>query len=216
MKNEKLSEVREFLEGKARLVAVSKYRTEDEIMGLYNSGQREFAENRVQALIERHDSLPKDIEWHLIGHLQRNKVKHVLPIVSLIHSVDSLRLIKEIHNQALKLGIIAKVLIQVHVAQEDSKFGLKPIELDDFFKAIAQEPVPNVEVCGIMAMATNTSETRQVENEFNEAKGIFDQIKNTFYQKDENFKELSMGMSSDYKEAVKCGSTLVRIGSLLY
>ncbi len=216
MKNEKLAEVTEFLEGKAQLVAVSKYRTEEEIMTLYNSGQRIFAENRVQALLERQQALPKDIEWHLIGHLQRNKVKHILPIVTLIHSVDSLRLLKEIQSQSLRLNRTTKVLIQIHVAQEDSKFGLKPTEVDSFFTSLKQEPCPNVVVSGIMAMATNTIEKDIVVEEFSNAKRIFEKVKEEYYTKEESFKELSMGMSSDYKEAVECGSTLVRIGSLLY
>lgn len=216
MENKKLTEIKEFLDGKATLVAVSKYRTIEEIMNLYNSGQRVFAENRVQALLERKEALPADIQWHLIGHLQRNKVKNIIPFIQLIHSVDSMRLMKEIQNQAFKLEKNVEILLQIHVAQEDSKFGLKPIEIEPFFKELNEAPCPNVIVAGIMAMATNTEEKDIVLQEFNKAKEVFDEIKNTYYKTEGSFKELSMGMSSDYKEAVKCGSTIVRIGSLLY
>jgi pyridoxal phosphate enzyme (YggS family) len=216
MENKKLIEIKEFLDGKATLVAVSKYRTLEEIMNLYNSGQRVFAENRVQALIERKEALPDDIEWHLIGHLQRNKVKNIVPFIHLIHSVDSMRLMKEIQNQAFKLEKNIKILLQIHVAQEDSKFGLKPIDVKSFFNELKENPCPNVIVSGIMAMATNTEDKNLVLQEFNKSKEVFDEIKDTYCKTKDSFKELSMGMSSDYKDAVKCGSTLVRIGSLLY
>ncbi len=196
------------------LVAVSKTKPNEAILDLYNQGQRIFGENRVQELVSKWESLPKDIEWHAIGHLQRNKVKYIAPFVNLIHAVDSKSLLEEINKQAKKNERSISVLLQFHIATEDSKFGLVLNEAIEILTDKIQ--FTNIEFSGVMGMATFTNDKNQVRTEFNTLKNYFDELKEKFFSNDEKFSEISMGMSGDYKIAIDAGSTMVRIGSLLF
>lgn len=201
----------------ARLIAVSKTKPNDAIQELYGQGQRAFGENKVQELVGKYEALPKDIEWHLIGHLQSNKVKYIAPFVSMIHSIDSLKLLKEVQKQAKKNDRVIPVLLQMHIADEETKFGLdknKLIEILEYYTA-ADGPFMNVQICGLMGMATFTDDKEQVANEFAALKDLFTFSKQSYLLK-EDFKEISMGMSGDYKIAIEHGSTMVRIGSMLF
>ena len=213
---ERLQEINNKLGAKSRLIVVSKYRTIPEIEAVYSAGQRAFAENRVQALLERYEALPKDIEWHLIGHLQTNKVKYIVHFVSMIHSADSMKLLQEINKQAAKINKIQDVLLQVFVAQEETKFGLEPSEVS----ALLQDPgftqLKNIRVCGLMAMASNTSNKDQIKKEFTAVSDLFQDLKSGSMKNNAAFTELSIGMSSDYEIAVACGSTIVRVGSKVF
>lgn len=183
-------------------------------MELYEDGHRIFGENRVQELVRKFEEMPKDIEWHLIGHLQKNKVKYIAPFVKLIHSVDSLELAEMIDKQAAKNQRVIDVLVQLKVATEDSKFGLKNEELNEM--VVKVKTLEHIRVRGVMGMATFTSDQDQVRQEFQQLKSHFDSVKENHFSEDENFIELSMGMSGDYKIAIEEGSTMVRIGSLLF
>lgn len=198
------------------LIVVSKYRSIAEIEAVYAAGQRTFAENRVQALLERHEALPKDIEWHLIGHLQTNKVKFVVPFVKLIHSADSLKLLQEINKQAAKINKIQDVLIQVFVAQEETKFGLEPSEVKTLLSNADFQQLRNICVCGLMAMGSNTSDTIQIKQEFTAVSDLFQELKSGVMKHNPAFTELSIGMSGDYPIAIECGSTMVRVGSKVF
>ena len=198
------------------LVAVSKTKPNEKILELYNQGQRIFGENRVQELVGKYESLPKDIEWHLIGHLQTNKVKYIAPFVSLIHSVDSYKLLKEINKQALKNERAIDCLLQFHIATEDSKFGLDLKEASEILASKSFQNLKNIRIVGVMGMASFVSEENQVRNEFKNLKNIFVELKKQFFDEADSFKEISMGMSGDYKIATEEGSTMVRIGSLLF
>lgn len=200
------------------LVAVSKTQSLDAIQSLYNKGQRHFGENKVQELLSKADALPKDIQWHLIGHLQTNKVKQLLPYVNCIHSVDSLKLLQEIRKEAEKQGCCVNVLLQIHIAQEETKFGLDKTELIELLDAYFADPkmTKHVQLCGLMGMATNTKDENQIRNEFKNLKNLFDFVRQGYFIQSKAFREISMGMSSDYQIAVQEGATLVRIGSLLF
>jgi pyridoxal phosphate enzyme (YggS family) len=201
---------------KTTLLVVSKYRKPEEIMEAYEAGQRKFAENRVQALLERYEALPKDIEWHLIGHLQTNKVKYIVPFVSLIHSADSLKLLQETDRQAAKINKIQDVLLQVFIASEETKFGLDPDEVLSLVESDEFRQLKNIRVCGLMAMASNTDNEEQIRSEFDCVKQLFDRLKSGHFQQNPEFCELSIGMSSDYSIAKEYGSTMVRIGSRVF
>lgn len=203
-------------EKNARLVAVSKTHPPERIMPLYLKGQRIFGENRVQELQQKYEVLPKDIEWHLIGHLQTNKVKFIAPYISLVHSVDSLDLLKEINKQALKNNRIIDCLLQFHIATEETKFGLSEQEASDILHNPAFSEMKNIRVCGVMGMATFTDDQSLIRSEFRHLKSIFDSLKNGFFENSPWFREVSMGMSGDWEIALEEGSTLVRIGSLLF
>lgn len=200
------------------LVAVSKTKPASDIQELYDLGQRDFGENYVQELAEKQVVLPNDIRWHFIGHLQSNKVKYIAPFVHLIHGVDSYKLLLEIDKQAQKFGRTINCLLQVHVAQEETKFGFNELELMEAMEAIHKYKLLNqlqhVQVVGLMAMASNTEETEQVQKEFAYLKMLFDHF--ATQPGNDQFRILSMGMSSDYQLAIAEGSTLVRIGSLLF
>ena len=198
------------------LVAVSKTKPNEAIMNLYAQGQRIFGENRVQELVEKYEALPKDIDWHLIGHLQTNKVKYIAPFVRMIHSVDSLKLLKEINKQAAKYERNIDCLLQMHIADETTKFGLDESEVIDLLNSTEFKNLQNVCITGVMGMATFTNDKAQVRNEFRQLTAIFNQLKSDFFMDDETFKEISMGMSGDYQIAIREGSTMVRIGSLLF
>jgi PLP dependent protein len=198
------------------LVAVSKTKSVEEIMVLYQKGQRVFGENRVQELLSKANLLPKDIEWHLIGHLQKNKVKQIAPFISLVHSVDSYELLEVIQKQANKVNRIIDVLLQFHIATEESKFGLDENEAVEILEKVKQSPLPNIRICGVMGMASFTDDTSQVRNEFRHLKNIFDRLKALYFRGNDAFKEISMGMSGDYEIAIAEGSTMVRLGTILF
>jgi pyridoxal phosphate enzyme (YggS family) len=189
-----------------RLIAVSKTHPPELIREAYDAGQRIFGENKVQEMVSKYEVLPKDIQWHLIGHLQSNKVKYIAPWVSLIHSVDSARLAEEINKQGKKVGRVIPCLLQVHIAKEETKFGFDRHELFEFLNQAAK--LDHIEIRGLMGMATFTDDTEQIRHEFRELHDLFIEIG--------NMKELSMGMSSDYKIAMEEGSTMVRIGTAIF
>lgn len=196
------------------LVAVSKTKPVSDILELYELGHRDFGENYVQELTDKAAQLPKDIRWHFIGHLQSNKVKYIAPFVHLVHGVDSYNLLKEINKQALKQQRVIDVLLQVHIAQEETKFGLDEEELNEIMGQWANMPMEALRICGLMGMASFTEDRQKLRTEFRNLKHIFDQLKNK--KPNLPLSILSMGMSGDYKIAIEEGSTLVRIGSLLF
>ena len=201
----------------AELVAVSKTKPVEQIMELYDEGQRVFGENKVQELVEKQAVMPKDIKWHLIGHLQTNKVKYIAPFVDLIHAVDSLKLLKEINKQALKNDRIIDILVQIKIAKEETKFGLNKEDAIALFQSIEQEGYKHVRIRGLMGMATFTDDKAQIKTEFETMNTLFQEIKSNLDDSTSSyFTELSMGMSGDYELALQCGSTMVRIGSLLF
>jgi pyridoxal phosphate enzyme (YggS family) len=199
-----------------KLIAVSKTKSNEEILEAYHAGQRIFGENHVQELIEKQESLPKDIEWHLIGHLQSNKVKYIAPFINLIHGVDSLKLLQEINKQALKHNRVIDCLLQIYIADEDTKFGLGFDEVIELLRSEELSELKNIRIVGLMGIATNTENPKLIKEEFYELKTLFDGIKLSYFRKEESFKELSMGMSSDYQVAIEQGSTMVRIGSDIF
>jgi pyridoxal phosphate enzyme (YggS family) len=210
---ENLNRLKTEIADKATLVVVSKYRSIEEIQAAYDAGQRHFAENRVQALLERAEALPSDIHWHLIGHLQTNKVKYIVPFVYMIHSVDSIKLLDTIQKEAQKQGRNIPFLVQLHVAQEESKFGIAPSEYPTFKKQVLSSQYPNTEWRGLMAMATFSDDQNLVKQEFRLVKQLFDR---TQAELSDAFDTLSMGMSGDYALAIEEGSNLVRVGSAVF
>jgi len=200
----------------ARLVAVSKTKPMSDILDVYGAGQRIFGENKVQELTDKQKELPEDIEWHMIGHLQRNKVKYIAPFVSMIHSVDSLKLAKEINKQALKENRIIPVLLQIHIAEESTKFGFTHDELIELLDERSLQSYENIEIAGLMGMATFTEDSDQVRREFRSLKTLFSELKKRFFQDSDNFKEISMGMTGDYRIALDEGSTMIRVGSAIF
>ena len=200
----------------AQLVAVSKTKPNEAILELYDKGQLDFGENRVQELLPKYEELPKDIRWHLIGHLQTNKVKYVVPFVHLIHSVDSYKILKEINKQSRKIDRVTDCLLQFKIAEEDTKYGLDWEEAEALLKNPAYQEMNHIRIRGVMGMATFTDDEEQVRREFRQLKGIFDRLKEKYFAGREDFREISMGMSDDYRIALEEGSTMVRIGSLLF
>lgn len=199
-----------------RLIAVSKTKPNTDILEAYDAGQRIFGENQVQELVEKYDTLPKDIEWHLIGHLQTNKVKYIAPFITLIHGVDSIKLLKEINKEALKNNRIIDCLLQIYIADEDTKYGLGFDEAIETLSSEEYKKLKNIHITGVMGIATNTDNQRQLKEEFYELKTFFSGLKESFFKNDGGFKEISMGMSADYKLAINEGSTMVRIGSDIF
>ncbi len=199
-----------------QLVAVSKTKPVDHILEIYHKGQRVFGENKAQELKEKHSQLPQDIEWHFIGHLQTNKVKLIAPFVKLIHSIDSWRLLKAVNKEASKQNRVIDCLLQFHIATENTKFGLDITEAEAFLTSPEFQSLEYVRIVGVMGMATFTNNTIQVRSEFKNLKGIFDQLKGNVFPDSIDFKEVSMGMSGDYAIAIEEGSTIVRIGSLIF
>lgn len=197
-----------------RLVAVSKFHPAETIREAYDAGQRCFGESRVQELQAKYQQLPQDIEWHFIGHLQTNKVKYIVPFVSLIHSVDSVRLLDEIERQAERVGRVVDCLLEVHVAQEDTKYGFSLDDCREFCTAENVAAYPHIRFRGIMGMASNTDDDGQVKREFAQLKQLFDEVRGNM--SDASFDTLSMGMSHDYLMAVEQGSTMVRIGTTIF
>ena len=211
-----LSGILQQLPASCKLIAVSKTQPIEKIQEAYESGHRIFGENKVQELMRKYPELPGDIEWHLIGHLQTNKVKYIAPFISLIHSVDSLKLLEEIDKQAAKAGRAVNCLLQVHIATEESKFGFSERELDELLAAPSLAELKNVKVIGLMGMATFTENTDIVRKEFAHLRSIFDRLKKRVLPSCIQMTELSIGMSGDYKIAVEEGSTMVRIGTALF
>lgn len=199
-----------------KLVAVSKFKPNEAILEAYQAGQRTFGENRVQELADKQAQLPADIQWHMIGHLQSNKIKYIAPFVNLIHGVDSTKLLTEIDKQGQKIGRVIPCLLQVHIAQEETKFGFDRDELLKLMGSDELKTLSHIQLHGLMGMATNTDDTAQVRKEFKSLRTLFEELKSAYFAEDANFKEISMGMSSDYKIAIEEGSTMVRIGSSIF
>ena len=214
---ENLTQIKSQLPANVTLVAVSKTKPISDLMEAYNAGQRIFGENKIQEMTEKWEQMPKDIQWHMIGHVQTNKVKYMAAYVNLIHGVDSLKLLQEINKQAKKHNRSIDCLLQVYIAEEESKFGLDEQELDEILTRVQndKENFKNIKIVGLMGMATFTENQNQIEKEFNRLKSIFDKYKklNTEHCQ---LSTLSMGMSGDYKLAISCGSTMVRVGSSIF
>lgn len=198
------------------LIAVSKTKPLADLQTAYDAGQRHFGENKVQEMVEKAQQLPSDIHWHLIGHLQTNKVKYMAGFVHLIHGVDSLKLLQEIDKQARKAGRVQDVLLQFYIAQEETKFGLELPEAKTILESVEFKQLKNIKVCGVMGMASNTSDQKQVATEFRTLKQIFEALSHDYFQDQDSFKEISMGMSGDYQLAIQNGSTMVRVGSKIF
>jgi PLP dependent protein len=211
-----LLKIKSELPGNVRLVAVSKTRSISEIMEAYNAGHRIFGENKAQEMIAKQPQLPKDIEWHFIGHLQTNKVKFIAPFVAMIESVDRMKALKEINKQAITVKRVIPCLLQFHIAEEDTKFGLDLSEAREILLSDAYKAMQNVRLHGVMGMATFTDDMSQVKREFTSLKNIFQTLKNEFFAGDDLFCELSMGMSGDYPVAIEAGSTIIRVGSHIF
>ncbi len=211
-----LQELKKHIPGNVKLVAVSKTKPVSDIKEAYSSGQFAFGENKAQELLIKAEELPSDIEWHFIGHLQTNKVKYIAPVVNLIHAVDSLKLLKEINKQALKNDRVIDCLLQFHIAEESTKFGLNLKEAIEILSNDVFVELKNIRIVGVMGMATYTSDTEQIRREFASLVEYKNTLKESFFEKTDYFKEVSMGMSGDYQIAIQEGSTLVRVGSLIF
>ena len=212
-----LQQVRAELPQGVRLVAVSKFHPAEAILEAYRAGQRLFGESKAQELQAKHEALPRDIEWHFIGHLQTNKVKYIVPYVALIHSIDSPHLLAEVDRQAAKAGrATVDCLLQVHIAAEETKFGFTPDECRQYLASGEWKPLEHIRLCGLMGMATNTDDMQQVQKEFQGLARLFREVRDEWFAASPWFKDLSMGMSHDYHEAIAAGSTLVRVGSHIF
>src|SRR5471030_1606676 len=201
---------------KVSLIAVSKTKPAEEVQEAYDAGQRLFGENMVQELVEKREQLPKDIQWHLIGHLQSNKVKYIAPFINMIQSVDSLKLLQEINKHAEKNSRVIDCLLQIYIADEETKYGLGFDEAIELLRSEEFGQLKNVRIRGLMCIATNTDVEKQIKEEYYELKTFFDGIKQSFFRKEESFNVLSMGMSSDYKLAIEQGSNMIRVGSTIF
>ncbi len=211
-----LNKLLEKLPENVTLVAVTKTRSESEVMEAFNAGHRIFGENRVQELFDKKENLPEDIQWHMVGHLQSNKVKYIAPFVSLIHGVDSLKLLKVINKEGRKNNRVIDCLLQIHIAEEETKFGMSEEEVVNVFHSPAVKDLENVRICGLMGMATFTDNRKQVRKEFSRLAGLFGKLKDKFSGEFPSFSELSMGMSSDYDIAMEEGSTMIRVGTEIF
>jgi len=206
----------ELAETPTRLVAISKTKPNEHILSFYEQGHRDFGENRVQELTEKYEALPKDINWHFVGHLQTNKIKYIAPFVHLIHSVDRLKVLKEINKRARQNERTIDCLLQFHIAEEESKFGFDLPEAIEALESDAYARMEHVRILGVMGMATFTDDHEKVRREFQSLHRIYDRLKADFFADADYFKEISMGMSGDYKIAIEEGSTMIRIGSILF
>ena len=216
MIGERIKEIRNELPEGVRLVAVSKFHPNEAIEEAYRAGQRIFGESKVQEMTAKYESLPKDIEWHFIGHLQTNKVKYIVPYVALIHGIDSYKLLAEVDKQAAKAGRRVNCLLQLHIAREETKFGFSFDECRQMLAEGQWRQLQHIRLCGLMGMATNTDNVEQIKEEFRSLSNFFREVKSTWFADDDAFCELSMGMSHDYHEAIAEGSTLVRVGSKIF
>lgn len=213
---ENLKQVLNELPEGVRLVAVSKFHPNEAIEEAYRAGQRVFGESKVQEMTAKYESLPKDIEWHFIGHLQTNKIKYIVPYIALIHGIDSYKLLAEVNKQAAKADRTVNCLLQLHIAREETKFGFSFDECRDMLASGEWKALKNVRICGLMSMATNTDNVEQIKAEFCSLSNFFREAKEKWFADAESFSELSMGMSHDYHEAIAAGSTLVRVGSKIF
>lgn len=213
---ENIDQINSNLHANVQLVAVSKTKPAELLMEAYRHGQRAFGENKVQEMVGKYEELPKDIEWHFIGHLQTNKVKYIAPFVHLIHGVDSYKLLKSIDSEAKKIGRVIHCLLQFHIAEEETKFGLSMDEAAEMLNSDEYKLLKNVQISGVMGMATYTDNEDQIRKEFACLKMYFDRLKTGFFSGNSDFKEISMGMSGDYLLAIEEGSTMVRIGSTIF
>lgn len=202
--------------GNARLIAVSKTKPVEDLQEAYEAGQRLFGENKALEMRDKHEILPKDIRWHFIGHLQTNKVKYIAPFVELIHSVDSLNLLKQINKEAIKNNRVIDCLLQIDIAHEETKFGLEENEADELLSSKEFAELKNVRICGLMGIGSITDDKNKTKKEFSNLKKYFDETKNKFFNSKSYFCELSMGMSQDFELALEEGATLVRIGSSIF
>lgn len=213
---ERYYQIKHDLPEQTRLIAVSKYKPAEDIQTLYNEGQRAFGENKAQEMKAKHEILPKDIQWHFIGHLQTNKIKYIAPFVTMIHSIDSAALLEEVNKYALKNNRIIPCLLQFHIADEETKFGFSWEECEEMLKNVSFYEWKNVHICGVMGMGTNTDDMEQVRREFRHLHEIFETLKQNYFANDPDFKELSMGMTDDYPIAIEEGSTFIRVGSAIF
>lgn len=211
-----LKKITDTLPQGVRLVAVSKFHPDEYVEAAYNAGQRIFGESHEQELSKKQQTLPGDIEWHFIGHLQTNKVKYIAPYISMIEAVDSLKLLKEINKHAAKHGRVIKVLLELHIAEEATKYGLTLDACRELLEADEWRELHNVQICGLMMMASNVDDEDQIRREFNTAADFFDEVKARYFADDDAFCERSWGMSDDYQIAVQCRSTMVRVGTAIF
>lgn len=211
-----LKEVLDQLPEGVRLVAVSKFHPNEAIEEAYKVGQRIFGESREQELSTKYETLPKDIEWHFIGHLQTNKVKYIAPYIAMIHAVDSYKLLAEIDKQAAKHNRVIPCLLEIHIAQEESKYGFTFDTCRQMLEEGGWKQLKHVCIAGVMGMGTNTDDEKEVEKEFHSLADFFQSLKQDYFSQTDSFKEISMGMSHDYQIAIKCGTTLVRVGSKIF
>jgi pyridoxal phosphate enzyme (YggS family) len=215
-----IEKIRQQLPGHVKLIAVSKTKPIEMLQEAYAAGQRAFGENKVQEMVSKQPLMPADTEWHLIGHLQTNKVKYIAPFVHLIHAVDSIKLLETINKEGVKNNRVINVLLQVYIAKEETKFGLSNEEVIELLHYANTQQLNNVNICGLMGMATNTDNTTQIENEFEGLHQFFNTIKQEIDKypilKPDTFTQISMGMSSDYELAIKHGSTMIRVGSSIF
>ncbi len=216
MITENIEKIKATVPANARLIAVSKTKPVEDLQEAYAAGQRLFGENKALEMRDKHAVLPNDIEWHFIGHLQTNKIKYIMPFVSLIHSIDSLNLLKAVDKEASKQGRVVDCLLQFHVASEETKFGLSMNEAEDLLESEDYKSMKNIRIVGVMGMATNTSDEDLIRKEFRQLKQIHIDLKKRYFADEDSFKELSMGMSHDYMIALEEGSTLVRVGSSIF
>jgi pyridoxal phosphate enzyme (YggS family) len=214
--SDNIRSIKQQIPASVKLVAVSKTRSVEEILEAYNSGHKCFGENRVQELLQKKDLLPQDIEWHLIGHLQTNKVRLVVPFITMIESVDSFKLLKMIDNEASRVHRIVNCLLQIHIAEEETKFGFNMAELHEMMQSEDFRKLNSVSLSGVMGMATFTDDDHRIKKEFKYLSGCFEELKRKYFKETPAFREISMGMSADFKIAIGEGSTIIRIGSLIF
>ena len=213
---ERITALRATLPQGVTLIAVSKYHPVEAVQAAYDAGQRDFGESKAQDLKAKYEQLPKDINWHFIGHLQSNKVKYIAPFVHLVHSIDSYKLLNEVNRQGEKAGRRIPCLLQIHIAQEDTKFGFTPQECKEMLAMGEWRNLENIELRGVMGMASNTDDTKQIEEEFTTVQRLFNEIKERFFADNERFNIISAGMSDDYPIAIEHGSTHIRVGSSIF
>lgn len=213
---ERITALRATLPQGVTLIAVSKYHPVEAVQAAYDAGQRDFGESKAQDLKAKYEQLPKDINWHFIGHLQSNKVKYIAPFVHLVHSIDSYKLLNEVNRQGEKAGRRIPCLLQIHIAQEETKFGFTPQECKEMLAMNEWRNLQNIELRGVMCMASNTDDTKQIEEEFATVQKLFNEIKETYFADNERFNIISAGMSDDYPIAIEHGSTHIRVGSSIF
>lgn len=216
MISEQIKSIKASLPEGVRLIAVSKFHPNEAILEAYEAGQRLFGENHVQELTAKHESLPNDIEWHFIGHLQTNKVKYIAPFVSLIHGIDTPKLLRVVDKEGAKVGRVIPCLLQIHIATEETKFGFSREECLEMLSSGILSELQHVQICGLMGMATNTDDEEQIRKEFHTLHSLFEELKASYFKDVPSFKELSMGMSDDYPIAIEEGSTLIRVGTKIF